>query len=77
MCRQAGGSKYVILQKTYASIPVRIDDETLAERIYGPILYQRLEWLAYEVMGVATFKRFLRRSQVSIRAAMIHYRNGR
>lgn len=46
MCRQAGGSKYVILQKIYASIPVKVDDETPRERTYGSILYERLGWLA-------------------------------
>ena len=46
MCRQAGGRKYVILQKIYASIPVRIDDETLTEGTYGPVLYEGLGWLA-------------------------------
>ena len=55
MCRQAVGSKYVILQEPYASIPVRIDGETLKEGAYGPVLYEGHGWLANGVVGVAAF----------------------
>ena len=63
MWRQARGSKYVILQETYASITVRLDDRTPIDMIYRSNLYEGLGWLALR------FWRFSERCQVSIRAA--------
>lgn len=60
MCRQAVGSKYVILQKIDASIPVRVDCKTLTEGAYGPILYEGLESLADEAGGRGSFSEVLK-----------------